>query len=481
MSFHRATQDELGRLMAGLVEAGTVGVVVMDEDGRRVYANEAAETLLRQRPGQDLSLLLDDESLHVTCWPFGSAGRNFKAMSFYESGPTEWQLRRVAAFARTASWIACRRPLQDVLDRVALEARNATGARACSVLLLRPGAFRVWLVGTAGHAGDYVDRLIRSDALGAPLVSLEACATGRPVRRSGLLSQGSDPRYEPLDAPTKAGGWDEVVAVPAVIQGQCVGVLTSFFGLDEGPADDDITFLTALADQVAVAVDNANLVTDLQTAAAEAERHDLAIDLHDSVSQALFSVIMQSRALVMRLRRPGARADRATVEAVSRLESTAEEMQKEVRGLLQQMNVDDRRTQGFAEDLTSLVERLTRGVSPKLRLELPEGELPRLDGATRRELLHVVREAVTNSIRHSGAKEITLQVDVTGTELDVAVRDDGAGFDPSQPTPGHLGLESMSRRTERVGGRLRIESSALGTVVRVSFPCPVAAREAQNE
>ena len=462
---------EASRLVADLVEASAVGVIVADDEGRCLYANATAQRLLLPRSGEYLGLLLEDESLHVTRWLFASGGKNFTAMSFYESGRAERQLRRVAAFARTASWIACRRPLQDVLDRVALEARNATGATACSVILLEPGTLRVRLVGTAGHAGDYRDRLMRSVELGAPLASIDAFRTGRPARWSHLREMtGRDPRYEPLASPTEAGGWDDVIAVPAVIQGQCVGVLTSFFRADESPTDDDVTFLVALADQTAVAVDNANLVTELQSAAAAAERHDLAIELHDSVSQALFSVIMQSRALAMRVRQAGQWGDPAMLRAVTQLEATAEEMQREIRGLLQQMHSDDEPPQGLAEDLTSLVEQLAKRASPKLRLELPDGELPSLDAPVRRELLRVIREAVTNSVHHASASQITIHVTATATELAVDVADDGVGFHASQPTPGHLGLESMSHRTARIGGRLRIESSAPGTVVRVRLP-----------
>ena len=94
------------RLVADLVEAADMGVVVFDDEGCRLYANAAAERLVRSRPSGGLALLLEDESLHVTRWPFTSAGQKLTAMSFSESGQLEQELRRVAAFARTASWIA---------------------------------------------------------------------------------------------------------------------------------------------------------------------------------------------------------------------------------------------------------------------------------------------------------------------------------------------------------------------------------------
>lgn len=463
-----AMDGEASRLVADLVEASAIGVAVVDGGGRWVYANATARRLARSRGREDLDLLLAEESVHVTRWPFTSAGQDFTAMSFHESGRVERQLRQVAAFAGTASWIACRRPLQDVLDRVAAEARNATGAAACSVFLFEPDALHLRLVGAAGHAGDYTSRLMHSVDLGAPLASIDAFRTGRPAKRSRLHEMtGVDPRYEPLEASGEAGDWDEIVAVPAVIQGQCVGVLTSFFRAGQNPTDDDMTFLSALADQTATAIDNANLVAELQSAAAAAERHDLAIDLHDTVSQALFSVIMQSRSLAMRARQAEQWDDSVMLRAISQLEATAEQMQREIRGFLRQMRADDAPLQSLAEDLTSLVGQLARGASPKLRLDLPDSGLPALDTPARRELIRVVREAVTNSVRHGSASQIIIRVKTTATELEVEVADDGVGFDPSQQVPGHLGLDSMSLRTARIGGTLGIESSAQGTVVRV--------------
>ncbi|WP_413810752.1 GAF domain-containing protein [Streptomyces sp. OE57] len=461
-------------MLDDLVGASTEGVAVIDAEGSCIYANETARHLLAAQDPGDLTRLLRDASLHVTRLPFVSAGRSLTAFLFHDAERVERQLHKVAAFARTAARIACRGPLQEVLDRVAVEARNATGALACSIILLEPDGFRVRLVGTAGHTDDYIDRLTRSVELGAPLASFDAFRTGRPARRDRLHELAErDPRYAPFVSVIEQHGWDDVVAVPTVVQGRSVGVLTSFFSEDERPTEDDITFLVALADQTATAVDNANLVAELQLAAAAAERQNLAIDLHDSVSQALFSLIIQSRALAMRARghEPGGEA--GLLDAISRLESTAEELQREIRALLRQMQPENPRSQGFGEDLAALRDRLaqlTQGDSPELRLELPEGDLPPVEGATRQELLRVLQEAGTNSVRHAAATEITIRLTAADDFLVAVVEDNGVGFRKVSHSPGHLGLQSMTRRTARLGGQLDIDTSVTGTAVRVTLP-----------
>ena len=460
-------------LVADFVEASTEGFAVVDAEGSCLYTNLAARRLLAGHALADVTTLVEDESLQVTRWPFANGGRSLLAFSFHEAERVERQLRRVAAFARTAARIACRGPLPEVLNRVAVEARNATGALACSIILLESDVFRIKLVGTAGHSDDYPDRLMECVELGSPLASIEAFRTGRPSRHSRLReTDARDVRYGPLADMIEEHGWDDVVAVPAILRGRCVGVLTSFFGRDEQPAEDDITFLAALADQIVVAVDNANLFEELQRAAAAAERHDLAIDLHDSVSQALFSVIMQCRALGMRARREPADGP-ALLAAIQRLESTAEEMQREIRGVLRQMQLEDRPRRGLREDLVALgrqLAELTTAGSPRVELDLPRGQLPFLERGTQRELVWVIREAVTNSIRHAAATVVSIRVTDAEDGLAVVVEDDGAGLSRISPSPGHLGLQSMTRRAERLGGRLEIDASAGGTVVRLTLP-----------
>jgi signal transduction histidine kinase len=458
------------RLIADSVEASAEGFAVMDADGRCRYANPAARRLLAAHGQTEITTLLEDEPLHVTRWPFVSGEDNLLAYSFHEAERAERQHRRVAAFARTTARIACRGPLQEVMDRVAVEARNATGALACSIILFESDALRIALVGTAGHGADYPNRLMECVELGAPLASLDAYRTGRPSRRSRISETTvGDVRYRPMTAPIREGGWDEVVAVPAVVRGRSIGVLTSFFGRDELPTEDDITFLTALADQVVVAVENADLFEQLQAAAAAAERYELAIDLHDSVSQGLFSVIMQCRALSMRADSGGSAA---MLDAIYRLESTAEETQREIRSLLRQMAPVDNPPRSLRDDLLVLHQQLielTTGAEPRVELSLPR-RVPVLVDADRRELVRVVREAATNSIRHAGASVVRIRLDHTGQELVMLVEDDGVGLDRAAPAPGHFGLESMARRAERLGARLEIDAGDDGTVVRLTLP-----------
>ena len=149
---------------------------------------------------------------------------------------------------------------------------------------------------------------------------------------------------------------DLVITCPPPARTRAAPAATShsFFGPADLPTADDLTFLGALADQTAAAVDNADLFVELQEAAAAAERQELAIDLHDSVSQGLFSVIMQSRAIRMRA---GESADAGLLAAAGRLEETAVGIQREIRELMRRSDAD---ADGgdLADDLRALRRQL---------------------------------------------------------------------------------------------------------------------------
>src|SRR5439155_27241892 len=175
----------------------------------------------------------------------------------------------------------------------------------------------------------------------------------------------------------------------------------------------------------AAAVDNADLFVQLQEAAAAAERQELAIDLHDSVSQGLFSVIMQSRAIRMRAKES---ADAGLLAAAGRLEETAARIQREIRELMRRSDAD---ADGgdLAGDLRALRRQLGELApsAPRIELDLP-ARLPALKQPVRHELLRVVRAAATNAVRHSHAGTVRVGMAAVEGELAVIVPDDRAGL-----------------------------------------------------
>ncbi len=128
------------------------------------------------------------------------------------------------------------------------------------------------------------------------------------------------------------------------------------------------------------------------------------------------------------------------------------------------------------EGLTAAVRKHAAAVAAREGLEVRvyagEDRLP-LAEVAEEELLRVVQEAVHNCVKHAHPHHVDIRLaGVAGDpgSLVVEVEDDGIGFEPSAPHPGHLGLDTMRERTERLGGRLVVESSTAGSRIRAVLP-----------
>ncbi|MHB8112154.1 MAG: sensor histidine kinase [Bellilinea sp.] len=198
-----------------------------------------------------------------------------------------------------------------------------------------------------------------------------------------------------------------------------------------------------------------------QLAAAE-ERSRLARDLHDSVSQTIFSLTLTAQAARILLDRdPGRVAGQ-----LDHLQSLAKSALGEMRSLIQQLRPDPLMLDGLAACLRQHVRE--RKEQDDLEVDLTIQGERRLPAAVEEGLFRVVQEALNNVVRHAGvnAASVTLRLDQNPIEL--CIEDRGKGFNPQGKSPdtGHLGLAGMAERVRSLGARLEIDS-APGSGTRV--------------
>ena len=194
------------------------------------------------------------------------------------------------------------------------------------------------------------------------------------------------------------------------------------------------------------------------------ERHRIARDLHDSVSQALFSTILHTRSAQKALKREGVTSEplERSLDAIGELTRGA---QSEMRALIFELGHD------AVED--GLVAALMKHASilrmqRELDIEVVGPERLALSPRAQTELFGIGREALANVAKHAGATKAWVHVEARSGHVFLEVRDDGPGFDPRARHPGHFGLESMHSRAAELGGALTISSApGVGTVVRV--------------
>jgi signal transduction histidine kinase len=257
------------------------------------------------------------------------------------------------------------------------------------------------------------------------------------------------------------------LAVPIRIGDRLAGVL-DIVASEARPLDEeDVLAARTIADQLAVAIENSRLYEQATNLAANQERQRLARDLHDAVSQTLFSVSLIAEVL------PRIYA-RDPEQGAARLE----ELRQLTRGALAEMRtlLLELRPAALAEaKLPDLLKQLGEAVTGRARIpvEVHAEGAPELPTEVRLAFYRIAQEALNNVAKHSGADRAKLSLAPTPEHPEGArltIEDDGAGFDPVGAGGGQLGLGIMKERAEAVGAHVVICSApGDGTTVAVTW------------
>jgi signal transduction histidine kinase len=384
------------------------------------------------------------------------------------------QDRMIAAFARAASTIAWEGSLQVVLDKLAEEVLIASRANACAITLVSRFGNSVDLVGAAGYPAGYLDRANEALALGAPLISLQAYRSRVHITQNVVSTLESDARFEPYAEMVREAGWTTLVTVPLIVREERVGVLTALYTDEHEPSPADTSFLTAMADHGAIAVHTARLLAEAREKAALDERNRMARDVHDAISQSLFSIRLRTKALQMAAQSADATGG-SMLSGLQALESIIDRAVDDMRALVMHLRPSDLR----GNDLADAIKRYAEAISDRDAVFVEvrmSGELPTLPHDTEVQIYQIAREAIGNSIDHAKASRLGVTLDPRwqsgAGHLLLEVADDGVGFDPAHEHPGHLGLSNMRARAAEIDADLTIASSPAGTSVRLEVPMP---------
>lgn len=356
--------------------------------------------------------------------------------------------------------VAAELSVEDVLQRLVDSARELAGARYAALGLPDgEGGFRSFL--TSGMSEELIASLgplpRQHGVLGAILESTESYRT-----------------HDMHDHPRFRGWWPDghpdmrtFLGVPITAPAGVIGgfYLTEKIGADDF-ADEDVELIELLAAHAAIAITNARLYEESRELSIVAERNRLALDLHDSVSQKLFGLLLSAQAAEMLLERDPAKAG----EQVSKLPGLAREALDEMRSLIFELRPPDLERDGLCGALRKHVEVVRRVRQQEIDLEIDD-ELP-AEPARDAEVLRIAQEALQNVIKHADAQRIRVSLHAAAGRLVLEVEDDGGGFEPD--TPGirsrRLGLTSMEERAQRAGGTLEIRSApGAGTCVRLEI------------
>jgi signal transduction histidine kinase len=223
--------------------------------------------------------------------------------------------------------------------------------------------------------------------------------------------------------------------------------------------------LLALGYQVGVAIVNAQLHEAAQRTAALAERERLARELHDSVSQVLYGIVLGVHSTRQR-----AGADDSWLSAkLDYLQALAETGLAEMRALIFELRPDLQVVGGLVGALDRHAQMLRARYNLAVATSF-SGE-PSLPDAAKTALYRIAQEATNNAGKHAHARNVTIRLMNEAHMVTMEILDDGKGFDALQSFPGHLGLKSMAERAASIGASWRLESTPdCGTCIRVELP-----------
>ncbi len=360
--------------------------------------------------------------------------------------------------------------VRDVLQVIVRSARSLVGARYTAL-------------GVPDEGNSFAEFVVDgiSDA--------EQQAIGPLPRRHGMLlalmTEGKPIRLDDIGADPRFGGWwpaahphmTHFLGVPVrggPGGGQVLGIIfaaNKATAKSAGFSERDEEILTLFASHAAIALTNARLYERSRELSVLEERARLARELHDAVSQKLFSIRAHARAAAIHASRQSCESAIREMEAVATLGAEAH---AELRAVIDGLAPPDLAAGGLADSLRRYAELAGRAHGVPVVFSAPDCELPSQGSRIDAAIYRVAQEALHNALRHARAREVRVSLRKVGRKMVLEVADDGRGFAPQAPSAG-LGLASMRERAAAVGGSLVIRSGT-GTKVRMSVPLDGASR-----
>lgn len=360
---------------------------------------------------------------------------------------------------RIAKGLLQRIGLDEVLQIICAEATQLTGATGSAVLLLEEDG---WLRVTKSEGSPAYshNRLPVSGSFAG-----RAFQTGEHV---WVDLRGGDPdeNVHQLEGYQWIHGLVSLLAVPLKVDTKVIGVLNILNKPNE-ITQEDMRIIHLFADQAAIIIEHIRLQYQAEQLAVLEERQRLARELHDSVTQALYSVTLYADAARMAF----------SAQKWESLESNLQEVRNMSREAMYDMRLLVFELRPFMLETEGLVSALrarlaaVEGRSGLKTKVLVENER-RLPIKLEEELYRIAQEALNNVVKHAGATQVQVQLTYDESTVSMEMRDDGKGFAPEDVSQsGGFGLQGIQERVQQLGGALNIESAPQrGTRLSVRIP-----------
>jgi signal transduction histidine kinase len=263
------------------------------------------------------------------------------------------------------------------------------------------------------------------------------------------------------------------LVIPLRLGSQVIGTLDVHNTQVGAFSEEDVVAIQSLGDQIVVAIENAHLYDQSRELAVLEERTRLARDLHDSVTQSLYSLVLLTEGW-RRLLSAGSGSQ--IEDYLGRTGEIAQQALREMRLLIHELRPPMLEQEGLVGAVRKRLDAVEKRVGIEARVVMDD--LVELPASQEEGLYWITQEALNNALKHAAASKEIVRICVEGERLVLEIMDDGQGFDLDVVRHrGGMGLVSMRERAKEMGGTFTIESApGQGTMVTVRVPVPVADR-----
>jgi signal transduction histidine kinase len=259
-----------------------------------------------------------------------------------------------------------------------------------------------------------------------------------------------------------------LLCAPLVAQSRNLGILLVWSEREQNFTGQDSRLMSLFADQAALALHNAHLHQRNRQLAVEQERQRLARDLHDSVTQSLYSIRLAAQASLRLLHQD---IDGRIREAIEHIQVLSQTALIEMRIRIYDLNPTNQTAEGLIRALAHYCDVLRDQYS--LTIDFIVGPEPSLSIYQREILYGIAKEALWNVVKHARATPVGVELRRKKNQLALSIIDNGVGFDPLFIRAEAIGLRSMEERAKLLGGNFELQSQpGQGTrlIVRITIP-----------
>lgn len=404
--------------------------------------------------------LIADDDMHILTALASQAAIAINQARLYVQ--LEKQVETLSSLYKVAGVISSKLEIKEVLNTVVDQVKNITGTGK-AVLCLAERRRKQFKLSEAtmvvkGSRGEHPETW-----WGKPMENLtkEVMRTMKPK----VIP------YEVTDESSGVSTKEWLLCAPLVVKEKCIGVLSTINSLKNPFTDNDIKILVILSRLAAVSIENARLVANAQRLVVAEERGRIAKEMHDGLAQSLFSIVLNLEAGIQQL----ITDPEGTKERLVQLQKLASRDLKGIRQYIYDLQPSALEEFGLIEATRKRIEEITNVYQTPINFSVIRKRRP-LPPAVEGCLYRITQEALSNSIKHAKAKEISVKLSFRKDKVILSVEDNGRGFDVKKvlstvKSENKLGLMGMMERANKIDGKCSIESQlGKGTKIRVMIP-----------